>query len=130
MARIFWARRARLAFDQLILSHSLPDDTRERVAASLRPLERFPRLGPELQPLDDGNELRFLIGPWRWLVLVYVYDETGDRVTVVAAEDGRAATTTIAARNQSQRRPGLLKGKFAIKTGFDEIPEGFEPFVD
>ena len=95
MPRIEWAESARSGLDLLILSHSLPSDTRERVTASLRPLERFPRLGPELKHLADGTELRFVIGPWPWLVLVYLYDDNEDRAVVVSAEDGRAATATI-----------------------------------
>ena len=92
------------ALDQLVLSHSLPPETRERVRDSLRPLERFPRLGPEIEVLADGVELRVLIGPWPLLVLVYVYDEVGERVVVVSPEDGRSATSTIA------RRRGSFKG--------------------
>jgi hypothetical protein len=96
VARVVWAESARASLDQLILSHSLPSDTRVRVKASLRPLERFPRLGPEIMQLADGTEVRFLIGPWPWLVLVYLYDEDDDRVIVVSPEDGRSATSTMA----------------------------------
>src|SRR2546430_15153889 len=96
MARVEWAESAVSALDQLILSHSLPDDTRDRVRASLRALERFSRSGPELAELEGETELRFLIGPWPWLVIVYVYD---DRVVVVSPEDGRAATSTVARRH-------------------------------
>jgi hypothetical protein len=102
VARVEWAESAVAALDQLILSHSLPGDTRERVRASLRALERFPRLGPEIDKLADDTELRFVIGPWPWLVVVYLYDEADDRVVVVSPEDGRAATSTIA-----RRRPPL-----------------------
>ncbi len=28
------------------------------------------------------------------------------------------------------RKPGLLKGQITIKSGFDEIPEGFRSFLD
>ncbi|MDQ3719732.1 MAG: hypothetical protein M3350_02985 [Actinomycetota bacterium] len=80
-----------LAADELatlIHTHTLPSDTRRRVKASLRPLERFPRLGPELQGRYAG--LRFLLGPRRWLVLVYSFDEEADRVTVASIQDARA----------------------------------------
>lgn len=80
---------------RLILTHALPTDTRERIKASLRPLARFPRLGPEITRLETGGELRFVVGPWPWLILVHLYDEGHDRVTVVSAEDGRAAASTI-----------------------------------
>lgn len=100
MAQVFWAEAARSALDRLIVSHNLPSDTRERVRNSLRALERFPRLGPEIRPLDDGNELRFVLGPWPWLVLVYTYDPAEKRVVVVSPEDGRAATSTITHRRK------------------------------
>lgn len=98
MARVEWAESAGSTLDQLILSHSLPSDTRVRIRASLQPLARFPRLGPEIARPGSGEELRFVIGPWPWLVLVYLYDERDDRVIVVSVEDGRAATSAIARR--------------------------------
>jgi plasmid stabilization system protein ParE len=94
VASLEWSERALASLDQLVVSHSLPADTRERIEASARPLARFPRLGPELRALDDGW-LRFLIGPWPWLVIVYLYLEAEERVVVVSVEDGRAATATI-----------------------------------
>jgi plasmid stabilization system protein ParE len=95
MAKLEWSERALLDLDRLRLTHTLPPDTRERIEACAAPLARFPRLGPELRVLPDGGELRFLIGPWRWLVIVYLYAEAEDRVVIVATEDGRAATATI-----------------------------------
>jgi hypothetical protein len=71
--------------DELIRTHSLPADTRSRVARSLRSLERFPLMGPALGGRWAG--LRFLLGPWRWLVLVYVDLEAEDRVVVVTIQD-------------------------------------------
>ncbi len=103
MARVYWAESARSALAQLILSHSLPADTPDRVKASVAPLGRFPRLGPEIARLEEGKELRFVIGPWPWLILVYVYDEDDDRVTVVSPEDGRSATATITERRAAPR---------------------------
>lgn len=98
MATLEWSERALAGLDQLVLSHSLPADTRARVEESVRPLARFPRLGPELRPLAEGGELRFLIGPWPWLVIVYFYVESENRVVVVSVEDGRAATATVTRR--------------------------------
>jgi plasmid stabilization system protein ParE len=74
---------------RLIATHSLPADTDERVKRSLRPLARFPLLGAQLEGRWDG--FRFILGPWRWLVVVYVYDDSSDRVVVVAMQDGRSA---------------------------------------
>jgi hypothetical protein len=68
MARLESSESALAGMDRLILSHSLPSDTRERVEASARPLERFPRFGPERQ----------------------------NRVVLVSVEDGRAAGSMIA----------------------------------
>lgn len=98
MARVDWAESALASLERLILAHSLPPDTRDRIRASLHPLGRFPRIGPEIDRLEDGAELRFVIGPWPWLVIVYLYDERDDVVVVVSPEDGRAATSTVTQR--------------------------------
>jgi hypothetical protein len=93
VASVELARAAVEDLDAMIRTHSLPSDTRSRVARSLRPLERFPRMGFALTGRWDGY--RVLIGPWRWLLFVYVYIE--DRVVVVTIQDARsaaAATTT------------------------------------
>jgi plasmid stabilization system protein ParE len=82
--------------DVLIRTHSLPADTRARVARSLRPLERFPLMGPELHGRWEG--LRFLLGPWRWMILVYAYIEAEDRVVVVTIQDGRSSSAATAGR--------------------------------
>lgn len=75
--------------DRLILTHSLPADTRVRVKRSLRALERFPRLGRELAGRWDS--FRFLLGPWRWLLLVYIYDEREDVVLIATIQDARSS---------------------------------------
>ena len=94
MTRLEWSEQAAAGLDQLILSHSLPKDTRGRVEHSARVLRLFPRFGPELGILPDGAELRFLIGPWPWLVILYLYIESESRAVVVSIEDGRAASAT------------------------------------
>ena len=75
----------------MIVTHSLPPDTRARVQRSLRVLERFPLVGRRL----DGSwaRLRFILGPWRWLVLVYVYDDEHDLVHVLTIQDARSSTS-------------------------------------
>ena len=75
--------------EQLIRTHSLPADTRGRVRRSLAPLELFPLLGAALEGRWAG--FRFLLGPWRWMIVVYVYDEPNDRLAVVTIQDARAA---------------------------------------
>ncbi len=88
MARVEVTEAARADLERLIRTHSLPADTKERVTRSLRPLERFPFLGPELG--GPWGELRFVLGPWRWLIVVYVVLDD-DRVVVLTFEDGRSA---------------------------------------
>jgi hypothetical protein len=75
--------------ERLIRSHSLPADTKDRVRRSLRPLERFPLLGAALEGRWAG--FRFVLGPWRWMVIVYASLEEDDRVVVVTIQDGRSA---------------------------------------
>jgi plasmid stabilization system protein ParE len=76
--------------DRMIVTHSFPMDTRERVQRSLRTLERFPSIGRELDERWGG--LRFIVGPWRWLLIAYVYEESVDRVLVVTIQDARSST--------------------------------------
>jgi hypothetical protein len=80
----------------LIRTHSLPADTRARGVRSLRALERFPLMGPALSGRWEG--FRFLLGPWRWLVLVYVFIESEDRVVVVTIQDARSSAAATAMR--------------------------------
>jgi hypothetical protein len=93
VARVEIARDAVADLERLVLTHSLPVDTRERIRRSLAPLERFPRLGAIVH--EDRPDERFLIGPWQWLVVVYEYREAEDRVVVLSFEDGRAAGATL-----------------------------------
>jgi hypothetical protein len=81
--------------DRLILTHSLPLDTRARVQRSLRVLELFPRLGRELE--GAWRPFRFIIGPWRWLLIVYVYDESEDMVLVATIQDARSSAAATSA---------------------------------
>lgn len=96
MARVELAVAAVEDLDRLIRTHSLASDTRERVARSLRSLARLPKIGPALAGRWEG--LRFILGPWRWLILVYVHLETEDRVVVVTIQDARSSTAATASR--------------------------------
>jgi len=87
LARVELSRAAVEDLERLMFTHSLPVDTRERVRRTLQALERFPRLGAELEGRWAG--FRFLLGPWRWMILVYVHVEDDDRVSVVTIQDGR-----------------------------------------
>lgn len=90
MARVELAVGAVEDLDALIQTHSLPADTRARVARSLRSLVQFPNIGPALSGRWQG--FRFILGPWRWLIVVYVHNEAEDRVVVVTIQDARSST--------------------------------------
>ena len=90
MAGVELAAAAVEDLDAMIRTHSLPADTRKRLARSLRPLERFPLMGAPLH--GRWSEFRSLLGPWRWMLLVYVHLPDEDRVVVVTIQDARSST--------------------------------------
>jgi plasmid stabilization system protein ParE len=96
VARLELAAAAVEDFEQLIFTHSLPADTKARVRRSIERLEQFPLLGGALGGRWQG--FRFLLGPWRWMVIVYVYLEEEQRVVVVTIQDGRSAASPTASR--------------------------------
>jgi hypothetical protein len=62
-----------------------------------RPIvERFPLLGSELG--GRWQDFRFVLGPWRWMVIVYAYIEHEDRIVVVTIQDGRSSSAGGSAR--------------------------------
>ena len=77
--------------DRLIETHELPEDTLDRILGSLEPLTRFPLAGRALRGSWEG--LRLVIGPWSWMLLIYVFDEASDRVLVITVQDGRRASS-------------------------------------
>ena len=82
---------------ELITEHSLPRDTRERVQNRLRPLARFPAMGSPLEGRWTGS--RFLLGPWRWMLIVYEYVDESDTVFVTTIQDSRRADSAAGARS-------------------------------
>jgi plasmid stabilization system protein ParE len=94
VAQVELARAAVADLEKLVRTHSLPRDTRQRVREVLEPLQRFPRLGAELGGRWEG--FRFILGPWRWMLLVYVFDEDRDRVVIVTVQDARTSTAATA----------------------------------
>jgi plasmid stabilization system protein ParE len=90
VASVELARAAVEDLDRLIVILTLPADTRERVRSSVTPLVDFPRLGVELTGRWAGT--RFLLGPWRWMLIVYEYFETEDRVVILTIQDARSST--------------------------------------
>ncbi len=95
MARVELSLGAVENLDRMIVTHSLPVDTRARVRRSLGILEQFPSVGRQLE--GRWKDLRVLIGPWRWLLLVYDYDEEEDLVVVVTIQDARSSTAATSA---------------------------------
>jgi len=80
--------------DRMIVTHSLPIDTKLRVRRSLRVLEQFPRIG---RPLEGRWEpMRFVLGPWRWMLIIYSYEEPDDVVLIVAIQDARSSAAATA----------------------------------
>lgn len=97
MARVEVSAVAAEDIARLETTHRLPADTNERIKRSLRSLGRFPRLGTRL---DSGgwDGLRFILGPWRWMVIVYDYYEDDAVVVVVTVQDGRSSSALTASR--------------------------------
>ena len=82
--------------DSLIRTHSLPADTRARVARSLRALERFPLdWAPRRAGAGTDSASSWA---WWWLLLVYVFIEQEDRVVVVTVQDARSSTAATITR--------------------------------
>ncbi len=98
MAQVVLTESAARSLAELIDSHSLPTDTRDRIRRTLEPLERFPLLGPALDTATP--EIRFLLGPWRWLVIVYAFREAENLVAVLTFEDGRSARSATGRKEQ------------------------------
>jgi len=82
---------------RLTITHRLPLDTPKRVRRSIRSLARFPQLGTLLE--DGGwDGFRYLLGPWRWMVIVYEYLAEEDRVVIVTIQDGRSSSAATGHR--------------------------------
>ena len=96
MAHVELSAAAADDLEQFIRTHSLPADTKVRVKRSLQPLQRFPLLGTALGGRWSG--FRFVLGPWRWMVIVYAHLEEEDRVVVVTIQDGRSSRAATASR--------------------------------
>ena len=61
----------------------------ERFERSIDPISQFPLLGAPLSGRWSGY--RFVLGPWRWMLVVYEYNETHDNVGIVTIQDARSA---------------------------------------
>ena len=89
MARVVVAPTALEDLRRLMEALHLPSSARSRVRGRLHQLGRFPESGQALTGRWDG--FRFVLGPWRWMLIVYVYDEATDQVSVVTIQDSRSA---------------------------------------
>ena len=96
MAQVIVTPQARRDIDEAISALSLPDSAWTRIVRSLRPLETFPLAGPGLG--GRWAPTRFVVGPWSWMILLYRYEQSSDRVYVVAMHDGRSAISATATR--------------------------------
>jgi mRNA-degrading endonuclease RelE of RelBE toxin-antitoxin system len=94
MSAIEVTRQARDELRDLIKTRQLPADTRERVSRTLLTLEEFPRAGKQLSGV--WRDCRALIGPWGWMIVVYMYVEVEDRVVVISFHDARTSDAAIA----------------------------------
>ena len=74
--------------ERLIELLNLPADTQERVGRSIQFVAQFPLIGSPLHGRWAG--FRYVLGPWRWMIVVYAFDEPSDRVLVVTIQDTRA----------------------------------------
>ena len=90
MARVIVTPRARRDVDDAIASLGLPADTWPRIAASLRILRDFPLAGRALE--GRWREARFVLGPWPWMILIYLYRPDEEVVYAVAVHDARSST--------------------------------------
>jgi hypothetical protein len=96
MATVVVTATAERNLRALIRSRSLPASSTERVLASLPHLEGFPLAGSPLAARWAGY--RYILGPWRWLLIVYRYDGDLDRVYITAMRDAREASSPTGAR--------------------------------
>lgn len=97
MARVEVSTAAAEDIARLEITHRLPADTSERIKRSLRSLARFPRLGTLLE--GGGWEgFRFVLGPWRWMVIIYDYYEDDDLVVVATVQDCRSSSAATGSR--------------------------------
>ena len=97
MARVVVSSAAAEDIARLKVTHRLPPDTNERIKRSLRSLARFPRLGTLLEG-GGWDGFRFVLGPWRWLVIVCDFDEEQDLVVIATVQDGRSSSSAAASR--------------------------------
>jgi plasmid stabilization system protein ParE len=100
MASVLIAPRARRNLERLIETHSLPSSTVGRFRSSIEPLAAFPEIGSPLGGRWTGY--RFILGPWRWMLIIYQYDREGDVVGIVTVQDARSSSAATGAQLASR----------------------------
>ncbi len=88
MTTVVVADSANRTLSELIVSHSLPSDTRDRVADCFELLAEFPEYGRALKGKWKGY--RAILGPWRWFIIIYSFYDEADTVVISGFYDGRA----------------------------------------
>ncbi len=78
----------------MIITHSLPSDTKGRVQHSLHVLEQFPNIGRQLDA--RWHPLRFILGPWRWMLIIYSFEESSNLVLALTIQDARSSAAATA----------------------------------
>jgi plasmid stabilization system protein ParE len=96
LARLIVSPRSRRNLDRLIQTLSLPATSVARFDDSIRPLAAFPLMGPALS--GRWTRYRYILGPWRWMPIVYEYDEDRDVVAIVTVQDARSEQAPTATR--------------------------------
>lgn len=97
MATVIVTPTAIADLNRLMTTQTLPTDTIERFKRSISVLERFPEIGTPLR--GRWAPSRFVVGPWRWILIVYVYDVAADQAAIVTVQDARSGE---AARSDAQ----------------------------
>ena len=96
MARVVVTARAERDIRDLIRSHDLPPNSPERFRRVLEPLAAFPELGATVGGIFANQ--RFVLGRWRWMIVIYEIDEAADTVLILRVVDGRTSSSPLANR--------------------------------
>ncbi|MBC7644355.1 MAG: type II toxin-antitoxin system RelE/ParE family toxin [Thermoleophilia bacterium] len=91
--RVLVTETARGHLTTLISVLTLPSDTADRVRQALAQLSAFPEIGVPLPEPFERHGLRFILGPWRWMLLVYRIDLSSGNVVIIAIEDARMSSS-------------------------------------
>jgi hypothetical protein len=89
VAKVIVAPTAAEDLRLLVERLQLPSDTRSRIRSRLNQLAQFPESDEELT--DRWQGFRYILGPWRWMLVVFAYDQRADQVNVVTIQDSRTA---------------------------------------